>query len=298
MLWSAYGLVRFSPEAAGSGLPEVKCILRSSAEFGAKVGIGVEYVRFLGSQKAGVSIIKLYIVISDVGSYYCVVILIIVVVFSHFWVEMFCNWGGIELGNFLKPRVLLAKSFGLMLVLGASMPVGKDRWSAASLRVQPSRFFFLCLIDRSRYYMIRLMCFWHVSFFWTWRYLTCNSFLRDGFKQPSVTYSNDPKKDFCQEGPFVHIASCISALLLPLSKQFGSRLKSHGKSWHKFWLILRSLMFVVLVMCFFLSIEAEKLNNCVCSKRQIVWRGPVAETCQNEKWSKRWKHCTASCCIA
>lgn len=60
-LWSAYGLVRFSPEAAGSGLPEVKCIL-----------------------------------------------------------------SGIELGNFLKPRVLVAKSFGLMLVLGAAMPVGKE----------------------------------------------------------------------------------------------------------------------------------------------------------------------------
>ena len=30
LLWSAYGLVRFSPEAAGSGLPEVKCILRAS----------------------------------------------------------------------------------------------------------------------------------------------------------------------------------------------------------------------------------------------------------------------------
>eukprot|EP00435_Cladocopium_sp_Y103_P024385 s64_g6.t1 len=59
LLWSAYGLVRFSPEAAGSGLPEVKCIL-----------------------------------------------------------------SGIELGNFLKPRVLLAKSLGLMLVLGAAMPEG------------------------------------------------------------------------------------------------------------------------------------------------------------------------------
>jgi len=31
LLWSAYALVRFSPEAAGSGLPEVKCILRTSA---------------------------------------------------------------------------------------------------------------------------------------------------------------------------------------------------------------------------------------------------------------------------
>jgi len=84
LLWSAYALVRFSPEAAGSGLPEVKCIL-----------------------------------------------------------------SGIELGNFLKPRVLVAKSLGLMLVLGAAMPVGK-------------------------------------------------------------------------EGPFVHIASCISALLLESERCFAS----------------------------------------------------------------------------
>ncbi|OLP89461.1 Chloride channel protein 2, partial [Symbiodinium microadriaticum] len=60
LLWSAYALVRLSPEAAGSGLPEVKCIL-----------------------------------------------------------------SGISLENFLKPRVLAAKSIGLMLVLGESLPVGK-----------------------------------------------------------------------------------------------------------------------------------------------------------------------------
>ncbi|CAK9036708.1 unnamed protein product [Durusdinium trenchii] len=84
LLWSAYALVRFSPEAAGSGLPEVKCIL-----------------------------------------------------------------SGIELSNFLQPRVLAAKSLGLTLVLGASMPVGK-------------------------------------------------------------------------EGPFVHIASCISAILLELERCFAN----------------------------------------------------------------------------
>jgi len=61
LLWSAYALVRLSPEAAGSGLPEVKCIL-----------------------------------------------------------------SGISLENFLKPRVLAAKSIGLMLVLGESLPVGKE----------------------------------------------------------------------------------------------------------------------------------------------------------------------------
>ena len=45
--------------------------------------------------------------------------------------------GGIELGNFLKPRVLLAKSLGLMLVLGAAMPVGKERtWGERTFTVE------------------------------------------------------------------------------------------------------------------------------------------------------------------
>ncbi|CAJ1420636.1 unnamed protein product [Effrenium voratum] len=61
MLWCAYGLVRLCPEAAGSGLPEVKCIL-----------------------------------------------------------------SGIQLERFLSAKVLLAKSVGLALVLGAALPVGKE----------------------------------------------------------------------------------------------------------------------------------------------------------------------------
>jgi H+/Cl- antiporter ClcA len=42
-LRSAYGLVRFSPEAAGSGLPEVKCILSALENFHQKFLVGFCY---------------------------------------------------------------------------------------------------------------------------------------------------------------------------------------------------------------------------------------------------------------
>lgn len=109
--------------------------------------------------------------------------------------------GGIELSNFLQPRVLAAKSLGLTLVLGASMPVGKDRACHEKEFGMSDMFSWCTSICENHVFSDKCFKAKHVSH----SFCKCIARVKTGWPLSA------PK-----EGPFVHIASCISAILLPL----------------------------------------------------------------------------------